>query len=187
MRSYGETYERIIAKKSIAESKIKARNKRIKKYATAVSCLCICFVVVFLISKAGTYTSAGGSNTANDLRTEFPADRSQQTVVTQDNTTKVYEADGNTDSSVEGQILPEGNGESEAYRIRMVNAAMKALPDEDYDKIKIDESYIIEKYIKEGAQEIELCLIHLEGNTFYYEVEIDVEGKKIYDFIKKAK
>ena len=51
MRTYEETYERILSKKDIAEKEIKARNKKLIVSVTTVSCLCICIVALFAISK----------------------------------------------------------------------------------------------------------------------------------------
>ena len=54
MRTYDETYERIMAKKAVAEKAIKVRNKKIVTSVTTISCLCICIAAIFAMSKART-------------------------------------------------------------------------------------------------------------------------------------
>ena len=65
----------------------------------------------------------------------------------------------------------------------MVNSAMRAVSEEDVDRIDIDKSYIVSSYGKPGVEEQgnEYYLMHLEGDSFYYEVEIDAGGQKVYN------
>ena len=66
MRTYEETYERILSKKVVAEKEIKTRNKRIITSVTAVSCLGICLVALFAMSKARTVANLN-KNDVNDV------------------------------------------------------------------------------------------------------------------------
>ncbi|MBP3442957.1 MAG: hypothetical protein J6L62_09160, partial [Clostridia bacterium] len=60
--------------------------------------------------------------------------------------------------------------EKENYRLMYVRCAMNFVDDEDYSKINIDKSYM-KKVIKDVNGE-KYLLIHLEGDTFYYEIVI---------------
>ena len=60
--------------------------------------------------------------------------------------------------------------ERENYRLMYVRCAMCFIDKEDYPKIDIDKSYM-KKVLKDVNGE-KYLLIHLEGDTFYYEIVI---------------
>lgn len=225
MRTYEETYERILSKKAVAEKEIKARNKRIITSVTAVSCLGICLVALFAISKVrigvnlnknDVHLNSSSTNSNMDKNTnntstisttlaEIPsiqtsAKTNQDTIkpsveekddtTTQNSPTKQSDSTTSFDSQVittdvhGGNELPDWKKEEiERHRVSMVRSAMKAVAEEEVDKIDIDKSYIISFYGKPGVEEQgkEYYLMHLEGDDFYYEVEIDAGGQKVYD------
>lgn len=227
MRTYEETYERILSKKAVAEKEIKARNKKLIVSVTTVSCLCICIVALFAISKvrvninpnkndipdvylnssSNSSTCESTNNTSPNSTTlaEIPsiqtsAKTNQDTIkpsveekddtTTQNSPTKQSDSTTSFDSQVittdvhGGNELPDWKKEEiERHRVSMVRSAMKAVAEEEVDKIDIDKSYIISFYGKPGVEEQgkEYYLMHLEGDDFYYEVEIDAGGQKVYD------
>lgn len=215
MRTYEETYERILSKKVVAEKEIKTRNKRIITSVTAVSCLGICLVALFAMSKARTVANLN-KNDVNDVHmnssslnsttlAEIPsnqttaepdADAVKPSVEEKDDTTTQNSPTKQSDSTTSfdtqvittdvhgGNELPDWKKEEiERHRVSMVRSAMKAVAEEEVDKIDIDKSYIISFYGKPGVEEQgkEYYLMHLEGDDFYYEVEIDAGGQKVYD------
>ena len=225
MRTYDETYERIMAKKAVAEKEIKERNKKIAASVTAVSCLSVCFVALFTLSKARVNVNPNKDNAPDDyLSVNSTSDRTEDTTVSttltevpsthisaqiKEDVTKP--SVGNNDSTISdlpleqggsttflhpqviptnvhgGEELPDWKKEElEQHRISMVKSAMRAVADEDIGKIDISKSYIIDFYGKPGEEEAgnEYYLMYLEGGNFYYEVEIDAAGIKVYSFTK---
>lgn len=222
MRTYEETYERIMAKKAVAEKEIKTRNKRIITSVTAVSCLGICLVALFAMSKARISVNLNekeGADIYNRVDTKSDNTVNNNTISTtlaekpgtqvsdKQHEDKTYTSGTNssgkvTDLPVEqdgsttlltpqvittnvhgGEELPDWKKEEiENHKIRMVRVAMRAVTQDDIDKINIDKSYIISLHGKPGVEEQgnEYYLIHLEGDDFYYEVEIDAAGTKVY-------
>ncbi len=228
MRTYEETYERILSKKAIAEKELKARNKRIITSVTAVSCLGICLVALFAISKArisvnlnkndvpdvclnssstnsNTDKNTNNTSTISTTLTETPniqtsaktnedtikpsvGEKDDTTTVNlptgQNNSTTLFEPQVITTNVHGGEELPDWKKEEiERHRISMVRSAMRAVAEEEVEKIDIDKSFIISMYGKPGIEEQgkEYYLMHLEGDDFYYEVEIDAAGEKIYN------
>lgn len=224
MRTYEETYERILSKKAIAEKELKARNKRIITSVTAVSCLGICLVALFAISKArisvnlnkndvpdvclnssSTNSNTNNTSTISTTLTETPniqtsaktnedtikpsvGEKDDTTTVNlptgQNNSTTLFEPQVITTNVHGGEELPDWKKEEiERHRISMVRSAMRAVAEEEVEKIDIDKSFIISMYGKPGIEEQgkEYYLMHLEGDDFYYEVEIDSAGEKIYN------
>lgn len=226
MRTYEETYERILSKKAIAEKEIKARKKRIITSVTAVSCLGICLVALVAISKArigvnlnknDVHLNSSSTNSDMDKNTnntstisttltETPSiqtsaktsvDIVKPSVGEKDDTTAVNLPTGQNNSTTlfgpqvittnvhGGEELPDWKKEEiERHRISMVRSAMRAVAEEEVEKIDIDKSFIISMYGKPGIEEQgkEYYLIHLEGDSFYYEVEIDAAGTKVYSY-----
>lgn len=213
MRTYEETYERILSKKAIAEKEIKLRNKKIVTSVTTISCLCICLVALFAISKARVNinpnkndmpdvclnSSSTNSNTekntnntstisttlAEKSSTQISAktDKYEEkpSVGEDDITTNHGESAGQNGDPTTFYTGFEGtheyidsphltDEEKENYRLMYVRCAMNFVDDEDYSKINIDKSYM-KKVIKDVNGE-KYLLIHLEGDTFYYEVVI---------------
>lgn len=231
MRTYEETYERILSKKAIAEKEIKARNKKLIVSVTTVSCLCICIVAMFAMSKARISINLNdkeGSNTYNHFdtksdsveddvngisttlaensSTQIPEKSNEEDTalsngnnngtdttdlpVDEDSTTTLLSPQVITTNNHGGGELPDWKKEEiEKHRIRMVRTAMRAVAEDDVDKINIDKSYIISLYGKPGLEEQgkEYYLMHLEGDVFYYEVEIDAAGIKVYGYEKFIK
>ncbi len=221
MRTYEETYERILSKKAVAEKEIRTRNKKIATSATAVSCLGICLVALFAISKARTnvnlnkndvtdvYKNASSLNSttlAGTPSTQTTAEpgadavepsvgekdytTTQNTQTEQNNSTTLFDPQVITTDVHGGNELPDWKKEEiERHRVSMVRSAMKAVAEEDVEKIDIDKSYIISLYNKPGAEEQgnEYYLMHLEGDSFYYEVEIDAAGIKVYNYERIVK
>lgn len=227
MRTYEETYERILSKKAIAEKEIKARNKRIITSISTVSCLGICLVALCAISKArvninpdkndmpdiylnSSSNSSTGESTNNtnptsttlaeksstqistktDKYVEKPSvgEKDDTTTVNlptgQNNSTTLFEPQVITTNVHGGEELPDWKKEEiERHRINMVRSAMRAVAEDEVEKIDIDKSFIISMYGKPGIEEQgkEYYLMHLEGDDFYYEVEIDAAGEKIYN------
>lgn len=200
MRTYEETYERILSKKAVAEKEIKTRNKRIITSVTAVSCLGICLVALFAMSKARTVANLN-KNDVNDVHVnssslnsttlaEIPsnqttaepdADAVKPSVGEDAITTNHGESAGQNGDSTTFYTAFEGtheyidsphltDEEKENYRLMYVRCAMNFVDDEDYSKINIDKSYM-KKVIKDVNGE-KYLLIHLEGDTFYYEIVI---------------
>lgn len=200
MRTYEETYERILSKKAVAEKEIKTRNKRIITSATAVSCLGICLVALFAMSKARTVANLN-KNDVNDVHVnssslnsttlaEIPsnqtsaepdADAVKPSVGEEAITTNHVESAGQNGDPTTFYTGFEGtheyidsphltDEEKENYRLMYVRCAMNFVDDEDYSKINIDKSYM-KKVIKDVNGE-KYLLIHLEGDTFYYEIVI---------------
>lgn len=226
MRTYEETYERILSKKAIAEKEIKARKKRIITSVTAVSCLGICLVALVAISKArigvnlnknDVHLNSSSTNSDMDKNTnntstisttltETPSiqtsaktneDTIKPSIGEKDDTTTVKLPTGQNNSTTlfgpqvittnvhGGEELPDWKKEEiERHRISMVRSAMRAVAEEEVEKIDIDKSFIISMYGKPGIEEQgkEYYLIHLEGDSFYYEVEIDAAGTKVYSY-----
>lgn len=200
MRTYEETYERILSKKAVAEKEIKTRNKRIITSATAVSCLGICLVALFAMSKARTVahlnkndvndvhvnSSSLNSTTlaeipSNQTTAEPDADAVKPSVGEDAITTNHSESAGQNGEPTTFYTCFEGtheyidsphltDEEKENYRLMYVRCAMNFVDDEDYSKINIDKSYM-KKVIKDVNGE-KYLLIHLEGDTFYYEIVI---------------
>lgn len=212
MRTYEETYERILSKKAIAEKEIKARNKRIITSISTVSCLGICLVALFAISKARVninpdkndmpdiyLNSSSNSNTGESTNNTNPnsttlAEKSSTQISTQTDkyvekpsvgedgiTTNHGESAGQNGDPTTFYTGFEGtheyidsphltDEEKENYRLMYVRCAMNFVDDEDYSKINIDKSYM-KKVIKDVNGE-KYLLIHLEGDTFYYEIVI---------------
>lgn len=214
MRTYEETYERILSKKAVAEKEIKTRNKRIVTSVTTVSCLCICIVAIFAMSKARTsvkFDENNGSDgynyfdpTSTTLRKNSGMQMSEKPIEDVTDTSGTNISDKVTDLPVEqdgsttlltpqvittnvhgGEDLPDWKKEEiENHRKHMVRAAMRAVAQDDIDKIDIDKSFIISLHGKPGVEEQgnEYYLMHLEGDNFYYEVEIDAAGTKVYSY-----
>lgn len=225
MRTYEETYERILSKKAIAEKEIKARNKKITTSVTTVSCLSVCLVALFALSNARVDVNPNKDNAPNVYQPVASAsDSTEDTTVsttltevpsthtsakTKEDVTKPSE--GNNDSTISdlpleqdgsttflhsqvmptdvhgGDELPDWKKEEiDRHRILMVKSAMRAVSEEDVDKIDIDKSYIISLHGKPGEKEQgnEYYLMHLEGDDFFYEVEIDAAGINVYSFTK---
>ena len=102
----------------------------------------------------------------------------------QNNSTTLFEPQVITTNVHGGEELPDWKKEEiERHRISMVRSAMRAVAEEEVEKIDIDKSFIISMYGKPGIEEQgkEYYLMHLEGDDFYYEVEIDSAGEKIYN------
>lgn len=222
MRTYDETYERIMAKKVVEEKEIKLRNKKLFTSVTTISCLCICLATMFAMSKArigvnlnekemsDVYNhidtksdNAVNNNTISTTFAENPGTQasgkqheditdtsgtnSSDTVtdlpVEQDGSTTLLAPQVITTNVHGGEELPDWKKEEiEKHRISMVRSAMRAVAEDDVDKINIDKSYIISLHGKPGLEEQgnEYYLMHLEGDDFYYEVEIDAGGQKAY-------
>lgn len=212
MRTYDETFERIMAKKAIAEKEIKARNKRIITSVATVSCLGICLVALFAISKArvninpnkndmpdvylnSSSNSSTGESTNNTNPTSTTlAEKSSTQISAKTNEGAIKPSVGEDDITTNHGESAGQNGdtttlctgfegtheyidsphltdeERENYRLMYVRCAMNFVDDEDYSKIDIDKSYM-EKVIKDVNGE-KYLLIHLESDTFYYEVII---------------
>lgn len=212
MRTYEETYERILSKKAIAEKEIKARKKRIITSVTAVSCLGICLVALVAISKVRTNVnlnkndvtdvylnsssnSSTGESTNNTNPTSTTLAEKSSTQISAKNdkyvekpsvgedaiTTNHGESAGQNGDPTTFYTGFEGtyeyidsphltDEEKENYRLMYVRCAMNFVDDEDYSKINIDKSYM-KKVIKDVNGE-KYLLIHLEGDTFYYEIVI---------------
>lgn len=200
MRTYEETYERILSKKAVAEKEIKTRNKRIITSVTAVSCLGICLVALFAMSKARTVANLN-KNDVNDVHVNSSSLNSTTLAeIPSNQTTAEPDADA-VKPSVGEDAITTNHGESagqngdsttfytgfagtheyidsphltdeekENYRLMYVRCAMNFVDDEDYSKINIDKSYM-KKVIKDVNGE-KYLLIHLEGDTFYYEIVI---------------
>lgn len=82
MRTYDETYERIMAKKAVAEKEIKERNKKIAASVTAVSCLSVCLVALFTLSKARVNVNPNKDNAPDAyLSANSTSDRTEDTTV----------------------------------------------------------------------------------------------------------
>lgn len=212
MRTYDETYERIMAKKAVAEKAIKVRNKKVVTSVTTISCLCICIAAIFAMSKARTnvnlnkndvtdvyLNSSSNSSTGESTNNTNPT----STTLAEKSSTQIS---AKTDKYIEKPSVGEDaittihgesagqNGdpttfytgfegtheyidsphltdeEKENYRLMYVRCAMNFVDDEDYSKINIDKSYM-KKVIKDVNGE-KYLLIHLEGDTFYYEIVI---------------
>lgn len=212
MRTYEETYERILSKKAVAEKEIKTRNKKLIVSVTTVSCLCICIVALFAISKvrvninpnkndipdvylnsssnSSTGESTNNTNPNNTTLAEIPsnqttaepdADAVKPSVGEDAITTYHGESAGQNGDPTTFYTGFEGtheyidsphltDEEKENYRLMYVRCAMNFVDDEDYSKINIDKSYM-KKVIKDVNGE-KYLLIHLEGDTFYYEIVI---------------
>ncbi len=224
MRTYDETYERIMAKKAVAEKEIKLRNKKIVTSVTTISCLCICIAAIFAMSKARISVNlnekesadvynhidtksdnAVNNNTISTTLAENPgtqvSDKQYENTtytsgtnnsgtatdlpMEQDSSTTLFEPQVLTTNVHGGEELPAWKKEEiEKHRISMVRAAMRAVAEDDVNKINVDKSYIISLHGKPGLEEQgnEYYLVHLEGDGFYYEVEIDAAGTKVYTY-----
>lgn len=215
MRTYKETYERILSKKAIAERERRAKKKRIITSLTVVSCLGICLVALFAISKARIgenlnkndmpdvdliFSSSNSTKLAETPSAQTSAkpngDAIDPNVGEDEYTRTINSPTGQNNSTTSlvpqimttdvhgGEDIPDWKKEEvERHRIRMVNSAMRAVSEEDVDRIDIDKSYIVSSYGKPGVEEQgnEYYLMHLEGDSFYYEVEIDAGGQKVYN------
>ena len=212
MRTYDETYERIMAKKVVEEKEIKLRNKKLFTSVTTISCLCICLATIFAMSKARTVAnlnkndvtdvylnsssnSSTGESTnntnptsttlaeipSNQTTAEPDADAVKPSVGEEAITTNHGESAGQNGDPTNFYTGFEGtheyidsphltDEEKENYRLMYVRCAMNFVDDEDYSKINIDKSYM-KKVIKDVNGE-KYLLIHLEGDTFYYEIVI---------------
>ena len=103
----------------------------------------------------------------------------------QNNSTTLFGPQVITTNVHGGEELPNWKKEEiERHRISMVRSAMRTVAEEEVEKIDIDKSFIISMYGKPGIEEQgkEYYLIHLEGDSFYYEVEIDAAGTKVYSY-----
>ena len=216
MRTYDETYERIMVKKAVAEKEIRARNKKIATSVTAVSCFSVCIVALFALSKARVNVNPDKDNvpdiyqpvtSTNDVTedaivtttfTETPnasvSVRTEEDITTPspdgyeptsfvgdsagqngDVATTYTELDGTHEYIDSPHLTAE---ERENYRMMYVRCAMCFVDKEDYSKIDIDKSYM-EKVIKDVNGE-KYLLMHLEGDTFYYEVIITTRCAETY-------
>lgn len=214
MRTYDETYERIMAKKAVAEKAIKVRNKKIVTSVTTISCLCICMAAIFAMSKARISVKLDENNgpdgynyfdpTSTTLRknsgmqisekpiedvTDLSGTNSSGTgtelTMEQEGSTTLLTPQVITTNVHGGEELPDWKKEEiEKHRKSMVRAAMRAVAEDEVNKIDVDKSYIISLHGKPGVEEQgnEYYLMHLEGDDFYYEVEIDAAGTKVYSY-----
>ena len=106
MRTYKETYERILSKKAIAEKERRAKKKRIITSLTVVSCLGICLVALFAISKA----RIGANLNKNDMP-------DVDLIFSSSNSTKLAETpSAQTSAKPNGDAIDPNVGEDEYTR-----------------------------------------------------------------------
>ncbi|MBQ8783871.1 MAG: hypothetical protein IJZ57_08895 [Clostridia bacterium] len=240
MRTYEDTFERVMIKKANAEKAIRARNKKIVFTATSFSCLCICIMASLAINKS--FITADGNKPVESgvsqkiSKEEFTvsstvADVPEPDIVTETSTQKKEDVTNPSESKVttvkikEDVTKPSQNNvpstsyntqktepisgttkpypqivvtnpsggveipdwkkeELERWRKYHLNYAMSALSDEEKSKIDIDKSYVDGGYSKPEIPGSEYLIIHLEGDTFCYEVGID-SGHSEVDYITR--
>ena len=227
MRTYDETFDRIMWKKAEIEKEHIRRNKRIMSACIPVFALFICAAAVFTLknnsarnkplsntseekvtaeSKAFTSvkTTAETENQITDKEkitavSESVTDKTEKTAVT---TTKIgkteittAKTDDKTTVSVPrtdvGSELThpidrgEQNQQARQEDIYRINFALSGVDKADRDRINIEKSYC-EDMLGSDPDE-ENLLMHLEGDTFYYEVVISGDVRRIISSQKKYK
>lgn len=229
MRTYDETFDRIMSKKAEIEKEHTRRNKRIMSVCIPVFTLFICAAAVFTLKnnsvknkplgnnaeevtagsevctsakneKPGTEPKSQKSDSSNTASAdELITNKTEKTTVS---TTKIRKTekttaktDGKTTDSVPrtdvGSELthPIDRGEqSQQARqedIYRINFAMSGVDEADRDKINKEKSYC-EDMLGSDPDE-ENLLMHLEGDTFYYEVIISGDVRKVISSQKKYK
>lgn len=227
MRTYDETFDRIMSKKTEIEKEHTRRNKRIMSVCIPVFALFICAAAVFTL-KNNSVKNKPLSNTAEEKVTaesevytsekttaetktqitdnekitavsEFAADKTEKTAVTTTKIRKTEKPTAKTDDKTTDSVprtdvgreqthpIDRGEQSQQARQedIYRINFALSGVDEADRDKINTEKSYC-ECMLGSDPDE-ENLLMHLEGDTFYYEVIISGDVRKIISSQKKYK